>query len=69
MVLYNYILQQEYLQKPIWEYVIEGSKNFFFWPAANLPTQPLVQHSNAETPLCQSKLGLLGLDVEKGCFR
>jgi len=30
MVLYNYILQQEYLQKPIWDYVIEGPKNFFF---------------------------------------
>jgi len=27
-------LQQEYLQKPIWDYVIEGSKIFFFglWP-------------------------------------
>ena len=30
MVLYNYILQQEYLQKPIWDYVIEGSKIFFY---------------------------------------
>jgi len=28
-----------------------GFQNFFFWPAANLPTQPPVRHSNAETPL------------------
>ena len=28
-----------------------GFQIIIFWPMANLPTQPLVQHSNAETPL------------------
>ena len=35
---------------PICNYITKGSK-FFFRPVADLPTQPLVQHSNAETPL------------------
>ena len=28
-----------------------GFQKFFFRPAADLPTQPPVRHSNAETPL------------------
>ena len=45
---------QNHLQKPTLDYVTEGSKNFF-WPVADLPIQPPVRHSNAETPLELSK--------------
>ena len=46
---------QNHLQKRTLDYVTEGSKIFFFQPAANLPIQPPVWHSNAETPLELSK--------------
>ena len=39
-----------HLQKPILDYVIKGFSSFFR-PVANLPTQPPIWHSHAETPL------------------
>ena len=40
-----------------------GFQKYFFQPAADLPTQPPVQHSNAETPLHHDK----GMAYKKEC--
>ena len=72
MVLYNYILQQEYLQKPIWNYVIEGSKNLFFglWPTyLPNPWSSILMPKPPCNCCCKRGVDMPSLKMDRECHR